>query len=188
MSDWSPLAKGLAQKFDYTNTFYDTSPRFDILRPEPRDEGAYDFVISSEVFEHIPPPVQPAFDNLRRVLSGKAFVVFSVPWAPDGHTREHYPDLHDWRIEKSKGGHRLINRTADGVLQTFDNLIFHGGPGLTLEMRLFSRPDLESHFEAAGFDNVEVSTPDENPDYGIVGKPWSLGMVARKRDIGRQFS
>lgn len=185
MSDWSRLANALGKKFDYVNTFYDTTPKFDILNPEPRQERLYDFVIASEVFEHIPPPVQPAFDNLARILRPDGFAVFSVPWAPDGHTREHFPELHDWKLVKVNGAYRLTNRTADGRLQTFDDLVFHGGPGFTLEMRLYSRDDLLTHFRTAGFEQVEISTPDENLEFGIVGKPWSLGMVARKSEAGR---
>ena len=41
MSDWSRLANALGKKFDYVNTFYDTTPKFDILNPEPRQERLY---------------------------------------------------------------------------------------------------------------------------------------------------
>src|SRR5207302_4960988 len=47
-------AERLAAQFDYRNTYYDREPRFDITREPPASElGAYDFVISSEVFEHV---------------------------------------------------------------------------------------------------------------------------------------
>ena len=35
-----------------------------------------------------------------------------------------------------------MNWTADGRIETFDDLVFHGGPGSTLEMRVFSEDAL----------------------------------------------
>ena len=64
MSDPPRIADLLSEKFDYTNTFYHQAPRFDVLHPEPGDLGRYDFVISSEVMKHVPPPVETGFTNL----------------------------------------------------------------------------------------------------------------------------
>src|SRR5579862_7579195 len=64
MSDAPDLAERLAQKFDYTNTFYHQAPVFDVTHPEERDFGCYDFILSSEVMEHVPPPVEHAFSTL----------------------------------------------------------------------------------------------------------------------------
>jgi hypothetical protein len=76
----------------------------------------------------------------------------------------------------------LVNRTKSGIVQTFDNLTFHGGPGQVLEMRLFSRNDLLQSFKHAGFEEVEISVPEPSPEFGICWPdPWSRGMVARKR-------
>ena len=36
------------------------------------------------------------------------------------------------------------------------DLVFHGGPGETLELRLFALADLVAHLEAAGFCDVRV--------------------------------
>jgi SAM-dependent methyltransferase len=175
MSECSRISDLLAQRFNYTNTFYHTEPKLDILNPEPRHEDAYDFVISSEVFEHIPPPVQPAFNNLARILRSDGFIIFSVPWLPVGATNEHFPELHDWQIAELKSGHVLVNRTADGSLQLFEDLIFHGGPGQTLEMRVFSRDDLLRNFEAAGFEAISLSEK-EILDYGIVWESRGLAV------------
>jgi 2-polyprenyl-3-methyl-5-hydroxy-6-metoxy-1,4-benzoquinol methylase len=52
------IAQRLARKFDYVNTFFDGEPRFDITETHPDQYGTYDFIISADVFEHVPPPVR----------------------------------------------------------------------------------------------------------------------------------
>lgn len=176
MSDALPIATPLAKRLDYRNTFYHQEPRFDIMET-PNDSG-YDFIIASEVFEHVPPPVQTAFNNLARLLKPGGFVVFSTPWEMEGETVEHFPDLYDWQVVKLRSGKVLVNRTADGALQTFGDLTFHGGPGSTLEMRMFSQEGLRANCRAAGFG--EITFAEDYPDYGIVWVPWSRGMILRK--------
>ena len=180
MSDGPKIAEVLHRQFDYENTFYHKEPRLDITDASFGQAGTYDFIVASEVFEHIPQPIQPAFDNLSRLLKPSGFALFSTPWAPDGHTREHFPDLHDWSLVQLKSGYVLVNRTREGQLQTFENLVFHGGPGTTLEFRLFSRPDLNSHFQQAGFEEIEFVERETNLQHGITWAPWSRGIVLRK--------
>ena len=36
----------------------------------------------------------------------------------------------------------MINTTREGRIEEFEDLIFHGGEGETLEKRVFSLPDL----------------------------------------------
>ncbi|HEY8624252.1 MAG TPA: hypothetical protein VIM74_10340, partial [Casimicrobiaceae bacterium] len=93
-------------------------------------------------------------------------------------TVEHFPELHDYRLIESSEGWRLENRTADGRDQTFTDLVFHGGSGATLEMRLFSRAALEREFAAAGFARMRVAD-EAFLAHGIVWpEPWSVPMVA----------
>src|SRR5215212_627453 len=156
MTDWDGYALPLAEKLGYTNTYYHTEPRLDILAPPPEMEGTLDFIISSEVFEHIPPPVSIAFNNLRRLLKPSGVVIFSVPWGPHGRTVEHFPDLYEWQIDSVDGVRTLVNRSRSGTVQTFDDLTFHGGPGATLEMRQFSRLSLIEEFERAGLGDIKI--------------------------------
>lgn len=183
MSDWERISDALADRFTFRNTFLHADPKFDVLHPTPEDIAAYDFVISSEVFEHIPPPIQVAFDNLSRVLRPSGFVVFTVPWKPEGSTEERFPTLYDWRIEEQLSGVPvLVNRTAKGEVEQMTNLVFHGGGGQTLEMRLFSKPDLIAGFTRAGFKSITFSKVDEHPAFGIVWEGhYSLGLIARKK-------
>ena len=66
MSDKECYNGLLAEKFDYTNTFYDREPRLDFTESHPELAGQYDFILSADVLEHIAPPVQRALEETRR--------------------------------------------------------------------------------------------------------------------------
>lgn len=151
MSDWPGYAWRLMHRLGYRNTFLDEDPMLDVRAPDPDLLGSLDFIISSDVFEHVAPPVQIAFDNARRLLKPDGVMIFSVPYGLDGDTVEHYPDLHDYTIKRRRRGDILVNVTEAGERQEFTDLVYHGGPGETLELRVFSLPSLRRHFAAAGF-------------------------------------
>jgi SAM-dependent methyltransferase len=179
LSDDLSYARPLARKLGYHNTWFHTEPRLDIADVPAALEGRYDFLLASDVFEHVAPPVGRAFVNARRLLKPGGVFVFSAPFSLEDDTVEHFPELHDFRLFEESGGWRLRNRTADGRLQLFDRLVFHGGPGTTLEMRLFSRAAVLREFAAAGFAGVRVAAEPYLP-FGIVWlQPWSVPMVAR---------
>ena len=54
---------------------------------------------------------------------------------PEDRLREHFPELHEFRIVPLGEANVLINRRRDGALEIRDDLVFHGGSGATLEMR-----------------------------------------------------
>jgi SAM-dependent methyltransferase len=118
--------------------------------------GKYDFVISTDVFEHILAPVQQGFDNLLQLLKPGGHLVFSVPYTRIAQTVEHYPGLHDYEILDFLGNKIIVNRDHDGHLQVYDNLVFHGGQGATLEMRRFCESDVLNRLAQAGFENIKV--------------------------------
>jgi len=177
LSDAEHYAKRLSDKLNYKNTFLHQEPRLDITDPPDDLSGRFDFIIASDVFEHVAPPVSRSFANVRRLLKPQGVLIFSVPYSLEAETNEHFPELNDYRLMECDGSWRLENRTADGRKQVFTDLCFHGGPGATLEMRLFSRSGLVRDFAAARFAGVRIA--DEScPAYGIVWpEPWSLPMV-----------
>jgi SAM-dependent methyltransferase len=180
MSDWGGYAGRLAALFSYTNTFYDEDPVFDVMAPVPeRDAGTFDFVISSDVLEHVAPPYEQALANLRTLLKPGGVLILSVPMTMDPHTVEHYPDLYRYDIAKPDDEYVLVNRTRDGRLQVFEDLVFHEGPGTTLEVRVFSLPELLDRLRATGFEDVGVfDTVDE--EHGIIwNDPCNWPIVAR---------
>jgi GT2 family glycosyltransferase len=170
MSDWGGYAGKLGERLGYENTFYHQEPRLDILDVAESQHGAYDFLISSDVFEHIAPPVERAFHNAFSLLKPGGFMLLTVPYSLDEETVEHYPELFDYRIVSENGTQRLINRTRDGREQVFENLVFHGGIGATLEMRVFSEKALHAHFKQAGFPRVAIA----GDDYAPFGIWWQM--------------
>jgi SAM-dependent methyltransferase len=177
LSDWEGIAKVLAKRFDYQNTFLHRKPVLDIMDLKSGADARYDFMVASEVLEHVPPPVQNAFDNIARLLKPNGFAVFSSPWNDEGDTIEHFPALHDWQVFKFRATYVLLNRTKEGQLEAFENLAFHNGPGNILETRVFSIDGLMANCKAAG---LEMTMAEDYLAYGIAWDPWSKGIVLRK--------
>jgi SAM-dependent methyltransferase len=181
MSDWEGYAIPLAGKLTYKNTYYHREPKLDIAASiiDHTLQGTLDFVICSDVFEHVAPPVSTAFENLRKLLKPSGVVIFSVPYGKADKTIEHFPDLYDYEIVDRDGRYILENTTKEGVQQTFERLVFHGGPGATLEMRQFSEASLIENFSKAGLSNIEIYKEPEFK-HGIYWRQeWSRPMSVR---------
>jgi SAM-dependent methyltransferase len=181
MSDHDNFAVPLALKFNYTNTYFHKPPVFDITKLDAEMEGKFDFIISSEVLEHVPDPVALAFETLYRMLKPNGVLFLTVPYSPaEMSTVEHYPELHDFAVTALNDRWVLVNRTRDGRLQLFDDLRFHGGPGSTLEMRVFTEESLRRLLEDAGFQSIRIAG-EAYAEFGILpAEPWSLPIAARK--------
>ncbi len=187
LSDSEVYTALLAERFDYRNTFYHREPRFDITNPPPEEFGQYDFVLSAEVFEHVPPPVEAALANAFRLLKPHGVLLMSVPYSLEATTTEHFPQLYEFGFGQIADKTVLLNRTRDGQLQLFDNLIFHGGPGVALEMRQFSETELKRSLIAAGFTGVRIYSED-HPSFGVIWSgACSLPIAARKGEFSTSF-
>ena len=167
MSDVEIYAAPLRNKFSYTNTYYHKEPKLDITALKIESHNTADFVISTDIFEHVPPPVDVAFTNLYKLLKVGGVCIFSVPYRNDGDTVEHFPELYNYKLVQREGGTILANTTRDGRNQEFDNLCFHGGDGETLEMRIFSKSSLLKEIRKAGFREIRLYET-SIPDYGIL--------------------
>jgi SAM-dependent methyltransferase len=181
MTDWKGYANTLAEKFSYQNTYYHLEPRLDISAVEiPVHLLANDFVISSEVFEHVVPPVGRAFENVAKMLKPGGLFILTVPYTNKKETIEHFPDLYDFTVVEDHETFVLRNKTREGVIQEFRNLVFHGGPGATLEMRAFSENSIIQHLRNAGFHAIKIH---REPDFahGVWWpQPWALPISARR--------
>jgi len=182
MTDSESYATRLAEKFLYTNTYYHKEPKLDISNPEVSGGlvQSSDFIISSEIFEHIAPPVHKAFENTFKILKPGGIFILTVPYGTWAETIEHFPELYDFTIIEDNGSYRLKNETRSGEAQEFHNLVFHDGPGSTLEMRVFSEAALLRHLAEAGFEAITVHrTPDLS--HGIWWpEPWAFPLSARR--------
>jgi SAM-dependent methyltransferase len=181
LSDWPGYAELLAKKFRYRNTFFHTEPRLDITAPPHENCGTLDFLISSEVFEHIPPPVSRAFDGAFSMLKPGGHLILTVPYnGGDVATVEHYPDLRDFTLAKVGHRHCVVVLRTDDTMVLDPHPIFHGGPGQTLEMRVFGERDLMDNLRTAGFEDIRVIS-EGVPSLGIYfDEQWSLPILARK--------
>ena len=182
MSDSGRYAARLEEKFDYRNTFYHQEPRLDITMRSVADElaNSCDFIISSEVFEHIAPPVEVAFENVYHILRPGGAFILTAPYALFPHTIEHFPTLHNYILENDDGCYVLRNVRRDGTTEEFRDLKFHLGEGATVEMRVFSENDLVAHLARVGFIDIKVHRV---PDFrhGVWWpEAWSLPISAKK--------
>lgn len=186
-SDWEGYADRLATRMDYTNTFFHQSPHLDITRVPDELARSCDFLISSDVLEHVVPPVGAAFAGAKKLLKPGGLFVLTVPFRAFGeHTVEHFPDLNEWTLQAGDDGRwRLDNRRRDGSREAFTDLKFHGGPGSTLEMRVFTRESVMIELGRAGFHDIRVAG-EQMPDIGVVWPAFpdpragkSLPLVAR---------
>jgi hypothetical protein len=204
LTDPPPVAAILAERFTYLNTQMETLD----IRRDPSPLGDLDFLIASEVFEHVEPPVMDAFNNVAKMLRPSGVFLLTVPWVYEGDGLQVIPELNDWKLAREGNGWAVIDKAShysnmsfDGSpgpslgytrehfpqwpvdLAAFENLVYHGGPGFALEMRLFTRGGVEQNLHAAGFTVVEFDSR-ENRDIGIVFPyPWSHPIVARKETV-----
>lgn len=177
LSDWHEYAARLADTFEYTNTFFDHEPRLDITAPPDDWADSFDFIVSSDVFEHVVPPASRAFEGALRLLKPGGLFVFSVPYSLESENIEHFPELHDFRITSDKV---LINTTRDGREQRFNDLVFHGGDGATLEMRVFCKSGVERALHDAGFTDVSFFEGEHASSGVVFQEHWSRPLIARK--------
>jgi SAM-dependent methyltransferase len=196
MSDHEQYAALLADKFDYTNTYYDREPRLDFTQPHPELHGAYDFILSADVLEHIAPPVGHALAEACRLLKPTGFLGVTVFCNAGDIMREHFPDLHQYRVVRLGDSMVLVNRRTDGKVEVLENgLIFHAGSGETLEMREYGITQLEAGLKEAGFREVHFLS-DDVPLIGVLfdgdvsqpliarKEPFLMNAAARREMIG----
>jgi len=191
LSDWNGYAARLAGKLDYTNTFYHQRPFLDVTAPPVQWKERFDFLIASDIFEHVPPPVSKTFEGAAFLLKPGGHLILTVPYGLQKRTVEHFPEIHEYRVMEFDGERVLVNTKADGTSEVHSGLTFHGGPGALdalVEMRVFCEKDLLEHLRRAGFDRVEVQRTDV-PEYGIIHKqPWSLPILAQKAPVRREVA
>jgi hypothetical protein len=107
----------------------------------------------------------------------------TTPFSLLDATIEHFPQLNQFTIASVGGEAVLINRRQDGSMELHRDLVFHGGPGSTVEMRVFSEKALRKLIGAAGFSGIRVAA-DHWPQFGAVPEhAWSLPIVARKGEF-----
>ena len=128
LTDPESIASALAARFTYRNTYLTSEPRLDITR-DASPLGPLDFLIASEVFEHIEPPVERAFANASRLLKPAGVLLLSVPWVWGGDPDTAIPELYDWRLGREGDHFFVVNRRPGGEVERFLHMAFDGSPG-----------------------------------------------------------
>jgi len=180
ISDSDAYAGDLLTRFNYTNTFYHRAPTFDLLHPDEAEFSRYDFVICSEVLEHVGAPVDRAFQTLARLLKPTGVLILTLPYAFADATIENFANLRESGLAQVGGATVLVNRSASGKYEVFDQLVFHGGDGATLELRAFSEADLRNKLAAAGLTDVRVDATGSRKFGVVYSGPCSLPIIAAR--------
>ncbi|MCB1935881.1 MAG: hypothetical protein KDF59_08070 [Nitrosomonas sp.] len=183
LSDAKHYAVKLAELFDYTNFFYHTEPFLDICNIDNSANNYYDLLVSSDVYEHVPPPRHIAFINSWHLLKPDGVLLLTVPYTSLPKTIEHYPTLYQYKIVSDEKGKLLVNRLRDLSFEVYDNLTWHGGEGSTLEMRIFCESDLLKILIDAGFKDVKIWNEDI-PEFGIFQAHQGGGFVITAKKNG----
>jgi SAM-dependent methyltransferase len=177
MSDKPCYANLLAEKFDYTNTSF---PPFDITATHREQYGTYDLILAADVLEHVAPPLDRALDEIFQLLKPSGFLAATVPVTRDDAMREHFPELHEYKVVQLGGKEVLVNRRRDGTLEAREDLVFHEGPGMVLEMRQLGRTGLRAKLLAAGFRAVDYLVEDVKVSGILFDCDVSQPLIARK--------
>ena len=167
LSDAPHYADRLAALFDYTNFFYHTQPFLDICDIGTMATDSYDLLVTSDVYEHVPPPRHIAFVNSYYLLKPGGLLLLTVPYTMLPKTTEHFPHLHQFGFVRDKESMLLVNRRRDQTIEVYDKLTWHGGEGSTLELRVFAEADLLKILTDAGFKDITIWHEDV-PEYGIL--------------------
>lgn len=183
LSDAPHYAKQLSELFDYTNFFYHTEPFLDICNIDNHATGRYDLLISSDVYEHVPPPRHVAFVNSWHLLKPDGLLLLTVPYTCLPKTVEHFPTLYQYKIIADDGGGLLVNRLRNQSFEVYGNLTWHGGEGSTLEMRIYCESDLLKILIAAGFKDIKIWNEDA-PQSGILQAHQGGSFVITARKSG----
>ena len=170
LSDGPKYSSLLAEKFNYTNTFYHKEPFLDISSPDKAHHNRYDLLISTEVFEHVIGEPLSAFYGALAILKPGGSLVLTVPFVNQGEHLEHYPGLVSYSSRQNDEGKWVADlQFADGTSSTDKNAIFHGGPGKTLEICLFTRNSLLKALKDSGFTDIkfhDMNIPERGINWG----------------------
>lgn len=146
--DWR-VARVLSSIFSYTNTFVHRFPQLDITEPPAILHNSQEFIVCSDVLEHVYGRVERAIEGLYGMLKPGGFLVVSVPTFGAAH-QEFYPDA--LRIEVEGGTVKWSD--VNGRNHVNVDPEFHRGAGLTLVTRQFTDESLRESLGLFGFEKV----------------------------------
>ncbi len=174
-SDNPLYADVLAAAVDFVNTRYDAEPFFDITDPSCGETESLDFIIASEVFEHIHRQSSPLLKSFW--LDTNGFVAFSMSWEPE----EIQESISQMFTTGPSEPARIHPHQQDARRSTRDirPTVFPWRSGADLRNAVFSRRHW-SGFPCRGFRCIDFATAPVQ-EFGIIfPHPWSLPCVLTK--------
>lgn len=180
-SDHFATASRLPTRLSYTNTYHQRFPKIDILDP-PEDllRDGVEFVICSNVMEHVEPPHAYGYAGLYAMLRPGGFAVVSLPVFDQPATVEHYPGMTSYELLDGPVV-RWVDAHGDQHIDADPEM--HEGEGLVLAFRRFAPADEQNALYAAGFTSVWEVPP--HPELGVFSLPYPGAGVylARKERL-----
>jgi SAM-dependent methyltransferase len=170
-----PLIETYAAKLnlDYKNTFFNEEPLLDISNPSVEFLETAGILISSDVLEHVLPPLHNSFTGHFKVLKPGGTLILTTPYFRGGSFVEKYPWMSGYRVNEQS---QVIAWGKDKKEFILKDPVFHGGPGNTLEMRLFAPEIIHQELTVAGFEGIQFHESDVNR-FGIVRSATNMGTV-----------
>jgi hypothetical protein len=154
-------------KSHYQNYHYHQEPKLDITQVPLNLFSSAGIVSSTEVLEHVAPPVDLAFSGFKKLLRKNGTLVLSVPHSDtSGVNLKHSPEMTNAQLILDEEP-RLVGTLKNGKRTEFSNLIFHGGLGFTLEYRVFSFHSLREEILNSAFIEYRL-----NRDIRVFGNGW----------------
>lgn len=106
-------------------------------------------------------------------------LVLSVPYDKTlTQCKEHYPNCKSYKV-LNENGHTKVIIEYENYTSEATSPCFHGGPGNTLEMRIFSLSELVDFIQSIGF-AVEIYENDVR-EFGIIYGPQKIGILVCKK-------
>jgi hypothetical protein len=166
-------------ELSYVNTFFDVDPQLDISNPSGNWHNFADILISSDVMEHVMPPISKAFDGHYKVLRAGGKLILTTPYFHQSSYLEKYPHMSGYVVDDQ------ANVFAHGDNYEYLKIVdpvFHGGPGNTLEMRVFAPEIIREGLEVAGFEDVVFNEVDI-PENGIIRSATNMGTITARKPL-----
>jgi SAM-dependent methyltransferase len=150
ISDDINIVKYLSSHFMYSNSFYDAFPFLDLRSVPSIAQEKFEFVICSDVLEHVDKDLEKAIAGVYQLIKQGGFAIITVPIGREDKTFEYYPGLSRFKILESE----VHWENKSGIQFVDQNPDFHGGRGQNLAFRQFSREQICNLLSKSGFEKI----------------------------------
>jgi hypothetical protein len=176
MSDDVSITRFLPQFTMHTNTSLDSYPKLNLLELKPDQVEICNILICSDVLEHVVNNIELCFINLYRILKPNGLLILSVPLVRVQEKyssrniqnsdflktgmQEYYPNITEWKHDEITDS--ILWTDSNNSVHRMKSPEWHGGVGLTLTFRLFSKNYIVRNLNTVGFRHIdEYKHPNE---------------------------